>query len=136
MLCEITIPFIEIHPNKTKICLSKNWHANVYRGTINICPKLQKTQCPLNGTEWLTPKYATLSCGLSELKAHKFQQTQNKQTKIYLYLSYQKNLDRGSERELLPEITFYLNDTSVWQGKHQLSCYPGDWPSCFWRPSL
>lgn len=63
--------------------------------------------------------------GYFELKIIKAQKTWEAIFLTFL-LNICKKLGKGpgSERALSPKITFYLNDLSVWQGKHLITKHP------------
>ena len=71
--------------------------------------------------EYINPKYDILVCGL--FWAEGSQDLSDSRNTFTSPLIAKENLDRalGPERELLPEITFYLNDLCAWHGKHLMT---------------
>ena len=73
------------------------------------------------GAEYMIPKYAALACGL--FWAEGKQDPADSRKNFYLSLHYPKEFGLGAwlrERAITRD-NFYLNDLSVWQGKHLIT---------------
>ena len=71
---------------------------------------------PWKGAECVTPKYATLACGLSWMEDNQ-DATEFRKTYFFPHYLKESRWGPGPERAITKD-RFCLNDLSLWQGKH------------------
>lgn len=104
--------------------LSLRWRSDMqmsYQTGSGVCTSRTPEEIRWRGAESATPKCTTLAGGL--FWAEGSQDPADLRKTFTSPLTALKNLGRrpGAERELLPEITFYLKDLPAWQSKYLIT---------------